>query len=407
MAGAVPPARKARLVTLCRPGSDDAIDRALVLWFPAPESFTGEDMAELQVHGGEAVVGACLEAALSLDGVRLAEAGEFSRRAFINGKMDLTEAEGLADLIAAETEAQRRQALRQLDGALGERYGAWRDRLVGALSHVEAALDFADEELPEDLIARAAAVVEAVLAELREHLDDGRRGERLRSGMSVAVVGLPNAGKSSIINQLTNRDVAIVSPLAGTTRDVVEAHLDLGGVPVVVADTAGLREGGDAIEAEGVRRARARAEAADFVLAVFDATRPPEPNDEIVSLCEGAGVVVLNKSDLVSRPLPKAVAGRRAIATSCLTGAGIDDLVGAIAGNVEAIGGEGAPLTRARHREALTACSASLARFGEATAPELAAEDLRQAVRNLGRITGRVDVEDILDAIFAEFCIGK
>ena len=407
MAGSLPPEREARLARLRAPETGEAIDQALVLWFAAPRSFSGEDMAELQVHGGEAVVAACLDAVLSIAGVRPAEPGEFSRRAFINGKLDLTEAEGLADLIGAETEAQRRQALRQLDGALGRQYGAWGDRLVGALAHVEAGLDFADEDLPSDMVAGAAAAVADVAREIAAHLDDGRRGERLRSGLSVAVVGPPNAGKSSIINQLTNRDVAIVSAMAGTTRDVIEAHLDLGGVPVEVADTAGLREGGDAIEAEGVRRARARAEAADLVLAVFDATAAGNLDDEALALVGESGFIVLNKADLVGGDLPERIAGRPAIATSCMTGDGIGALVAAIAGTVGSVAGESPPLTRARHRVALTACSASLVRFGEAPAAELAAEDLRQAVRSLGRITGRVDVEDILDAIFGEFCIGK
>jgi tRNA modification GTPase len=410
MAGVLPlagEARRARLARLCAPGSGEAIDQALVLWFPGPRSFSGEDMAELHVHGGEAVVSACLGAALALDGVRLAEPGEFSRRAFINGKLDLTEAEGLADLVGAETEAQRRQALRQLDGALGRQYGAWRERLVGALAHVEAALDFADEALPDDLLAKAAPAVAGVGREIAAHLDDGRRGERLRSGLAVAVVGPPNAGKSSIINQLTNRDVAIVSPAAGTTRDVIEVHLDLGGVAVVVADTAGLRDGGDAIEAEGVRRARARAAAADLVVAVFDATTVGGLDEDALSLVGSDGLVVLNKADLVAGALPSRVAGHVAVATSCVSGDGIAALVSAIAKTVGSVAGEGAPLTRARHRAALSECLASLERFGEAAAPELAAEDLRQAMRSLGRIIGRVDVEDILDAIFAEFCIGK
>jgi tRNA modification GTPase len=407
MAGSLPPARQAQLTRLRVPGSGEPIDQALVLWFPGPRSFTGEDMAELQVHGGEAVVMACLEAALAVDGVRLAEPGEFSRRAFLDGKLDLTEAEGLADLIGAETEAQRRQALRQLDGALGILYGDWRARLIDALAHIEAVLDFADEALPDDLLSSAASVVAEVAQEIAAHLDDGRRGERLRSGLLVAVVGPPNVGKSSIINILANRNVAIVSPMAGTTRDVVEAHLDLGGVPVVVADTAGLREGGGAIEAEGVRRARARAEAADLVLVVFEATTAGNLDANILSVVGKDAMIVLNKSDLVAEALPSEIAGRAAIATSCRTGQGIDALTAVIAGAGQTVGGEGAPLTRTRHRDALTACSASLKRFAEVEAPELAAENLRQAVRSLGRITGRVDVEDILDAIFTEFCIGK
>ena len=405
--GALPPPRHARLVSLRDPGSGERLDRGLVLWFPGPHSFTGEDMAELQVHGGEAVVAAVLEAIVGRDGVRAALAGEFSRRAFVNGKLDLTAAEGLADLIAAETEAQRRQALRQLDGALGRLYEGWRKQLMRALAHVEASLDFADEPLPEDLLTSVVPVVAGVAREITAHLDDGRRGERLRDGLSVAVVGPPNAGKSSIINMLARRDVAIVSPLAGTTRDVVEAHLDLAGVPVTVADTAGLRQGGDAVEAEGVRRAETRAATADLVVAVFDATTVPALDPITLSLLSPGALVVLNKADLVEVPLPARLGEWAALATSCVTGAGIAALVEAIAAAVGSVGGEGPPLTRARHREALAACRADLERCVAATAVELAAEDLRRAVRQLGRIVGRVDVEDILDVIFAEFCIGK
>jgi tRNA modification GTPase len=407
LTGRVPPPRRATLAAVADPVTGSPLDRALVLWFPAPRSFTGEDVAELHLHGGRAVVDGVLEALSGVPGLRPAEAGEFSRRAFANGKIDLTAAEGLADLVAAETEAQRRQALRQLDGALGRLYEGWRERLVHALAGVEAALDFADEPLPEDLIERARPEAAAVGEEIRLHLDDGRRGERLREGLSVAIVGPPNAGKSSLINRLAERDVAIVDELAGTTRDVIEVHLDLNGVPVTVADTAGIRGGGDRAEAEGVRRAHARAGAADMVLAVFDATTLPELDPATLALLREDSLVVLNKTDLVARPIPGCIGGWPTVAVSCLSGEGLGALVDRVAATVGEVGGEGPPLTRARHRAALAACAQALADFARAEAPELAAEDLRHAVRALGRITGRVDVEDVLDSIFSEFCIGK
>ena len=419
LAGRVPPPRHAALAALADPGSGAPLDRALVLWFPAPASFTGEDVAEIHCHGGRAVVDGLLAALGRRPGLRPAEPGEFSRRAFVNGKLDLTAAEGLADLVAAETAAQARQALRQLEGALGALYEGWRERLVQALAFVEAALDFADEELPDDTAEDARAGAAAVAREIAAHLADGRRGERLRTGAEIAVVGPPNAGKSSLVNRLARRDAAIVSAAPGTTRDIVEVRLDLDGVPATVADTAGLRAAHDPVEREGVRRAERRARAADRVVAVFDATAWPDIDAETVTRFGGSGgLVVLNKCDLLggaeAARLPDRVGGWPAIAASCLTGEGIDRLVDALAADP---GGENAgpggaapdapPLTRARHRAALESCAAALARFAAATEPELAAEDLRDAVRALGRIVGRADVEDVLDAVFASFCIGK
>lgn len=408
LSGALPPARLARRARLRDPATGEVLDEALVLWFPAPHSFTGENVAELQLHGGRAVVAGVLEALGGLDGLRPAEPGEFSRRAFVNGKMDLTAAEGLADLVAAETAAQRRQALRQLDGELGRLYDGWRKRLMGALAHAEAAFDFADEELPNDLFSSIQEVTDRVAVEIAAHLNDERCGERLRAGVSVAIIGPPNAGKSSLLNRLAQRDVAIVTEIAGTTRDVIEVHLDLAGAPVIVADTAGLREATGAIEAEGVRRARARAAEADVTLAVFDATTLPDLDPATLAVMDERALLVLNKSDLC-RSVPATIAGRPATAISCLTGAGISDLVARLGETIGERSREAAapPLTRARHRAALADCAAALARFADAPAAELAAQDLREAVRALGRITGRVDVEDILDLIFAEFCIGK
>ena len=406
---ALPSPRRATLAGFHDPDGGEELDRGLVLWFPGPASFTGEDMAELHVHGGRAVMDGILAALGRCPGLRTAEPGDFTRRAFANGKLDLTAAEGLADLIGAETEAQRKQALRQMQGELGRVYDSWRARLLAALAHMEAAIDFSDEELPAGILGRVRDEVGALDGEITAHLKDGRRGERLRDGLRIAIIGPPNAGKSSLLNQLARRDAAIVAAAAGTTRDVIEVHLDLGGYPVVVADTAGLREGGDAVESEGVRRARAQAQDAELKLAVFDGETWPERDAETESLVDADTVVVVNKSDLGSPAGPLRVNGRTAIPVSALTGDGIDGLLRALQTELaaRAPAGDAPSLTRARHRQALEECRAALARYRGAGQVELAAEDLRLAVRALGRITGRVDVDDILDVIFQDFCIGK
>jgi len=405
--------RFARRVKITDPITSETIDDGLVLWFPGPASFTGENVCELHVHGGHAVVQGVLEGLGGVSGLRLAEAGEFTRRAFENGKMDLTAAEGLADLVAAETAAQRKQALRQLDGELGRIYEAWRERLLAALAHREANIDFSDEDLPNGIDSAADAELAGIEQEIGRHLADNRRGERLRSGLLIAIIGPPNAGKSSLLNQLARRDAAIVSEVAGTTRDVIEVHLDLGGFPVIVADTAGLREGGEAIEAEGVRRAHAKAENADLRLAVFDGAIWPDTDPMTAALVDNDTVVAVNKADLGGLAAPLDVGGQKALAISAQTGDGIDDLLDAIDGRVRGMINVSATpaLTRLRHRDALEECHAALGRFLGATerdkTPELAAEDLRLAARALGRITGRVDVDDVLDVIFRDFCIGK
>ncbi len=405
----VPPARRASLRRLADPRGGEALDDALVLWFPGPSSFTGEDVAEFHIHGGGAVVAGVSEVLGRLPGCRLAQAGEFTRRAFENGRLDLTEVEGLADLIAAETAAQRRQALRQLDGELGALYEGWRARLIRVLGHAEADIDFPDEDLPQGLAAAIRPEIGDLAAEIARHLDDGRRGERLREGLSIAIIGAPNAGKSSLLNRLARRDAAIVSATAGTTRDVIEIHLDLGGYPLVIADTAGLRDGGDDIEAEGVRLALARAKAADLKLAVFDAAAWPAADSATAALVDDDTIVVLNKIDLGTSKTPPMPNGRPMVAVSALTGAGVEVLLSAIEREAaRRLNVSASPvLTRARHREALEGCVAALRRGLVAGLPELAAEDLRLAARALGRITGRVGVDDILDVVFREFCIGK
>jgi tRNA modification GTPase len=403
---ALPAARLATRVLLKEPGTGEALDDGIALRFPAPRSYTGEDVVELQVHGGLGVVAAVLEALGCIEGLRLAEPGEFTRRAVLAGKMDLTAAEGLLDLIEADTDAQRRQALRQAGGALGRLYESWRTRLVAALAHLEAAIDFPDEDLPADLVAKFRGEIGALAAEMARHLDDGHRGERLRRGLMIAIVGPPNAGKSSLLNALARRDAAIVSARAGTTRDVVEVWLDLGGLPVLAADTAGLREATDEIEAEGVRRARQWAGTADLRIAVFAADEAPAAGFEMVG---PDTLVVVNKIDLGEPGWQREFSGIGVFKMSLRSGEGVEAFVAALTAVArERMGAAGsAVLTRVRHREAVVFCRDALSRALEARLPELAAEDLRLAIRALGRITGAVDIEELLDVIFRDFCIGK
>lgn len=404
---ALPEPRRMVVRSLYDPLSGETIDRGLAVWFEAPNSETGEAMAELHLHGGRAVVGGALEAIGKLGFCRMAEPGEFTRRAFENGKLDLTRAEAIADLVAAETDQQRRQALQQMDGALHRLYEDWRTLGLRTLAHLEAAIDFPDEDLPVGIADEVHAGITRLRAEIAAHLDD-RRGERLREGLHIAIIGPPNAGKSSLLNLLARRDAAIVSETAGTTRDVIEVHLDLGGWPVVLADTAGLRESGDAIEQEGVRRARARAASADLRLLVLDATGDwRSARDKLVADTErwddARDIVVVNKIDRA--PVDDADVA----AVSALSGAGLPELLARIERAAEALMQESGapPLTRARHREALVECQASLARALTASEIALAAEDVRLAMRALGRITGTVRIDELLDIIFRDFCIGK
>jgi tRNA modification GTPase len=416
----LPSPRAATRRRLSLPDQDIPLDDALVLWFPAPASFTGEDMAELHVHGGRAVIEAVAAALGGLPDLRPAEAGEFTRRAYENGKFDLAQAEALADLIAAESEAQRLQALDQLGGGLSARFEDWREQLIALLAHVEAAIDFADEEIPDDLLIPINHKMLGIKDDLTQYLDDRHHGERLRQGLQVTIVGAPNAGKSSLLNALAQREAAIVSETEGTTRDVIEVHIDLGGLPVILADTAGLRSTEDAIEAEGVRRAESRASEAELRLCVFDATHWPTLDGPTRAQLGFGAICVLNKSDLVNTG---ALGENHIVSDSqekipiCLisakTGAGLDHLLAlveqALRDRIGKIGTTGAaPLTRARHRRALEDAVSALDRAAAIEmAPEILAEELRLATRALGRIAGRVDVEDVLDRVFAEFCIGK
>lgn len=384
------------------------LDDALVLWFPGPASFTGEDVVELHIHGGPAIIAAVGEALTKL-GLRLAEAGEFTRRAFDHGKLDLVEIEGLADLIAAETEAQRRQALRQAEGELSALYEDWRGALISALARIEAAIDFPDEDLPTGLMELVDEAITLTQRGIDAHLADRHRGEMLRDGLSVAIIGAPNVGKSSLLNRLAGREAAIVSTRAGTTRDVIEVKLDLDGYPVLIADTAGLRESSDEIEQEGMRRALARAEHADLKVVVFDASMWPALEGVSRAQIDGEAIVVLNKAETAPLPSDAAIDGHAAIQVSAATGQGLEDLVAAISAKAAAWLSPGTQpaLTRLRHRAALERCRDALDRGLKAPVIELKAEDLRLAVQALGRITGRVEVDDVLDLIFREFCIGK
>ncbi len=398
LAGPLPAPRRASLRLLRHAGVE--LDRALVLWFPAPGSYTGEDSAELHLHGGPAVIAAVADALAAL-GARPAEPGEFTRRAFLHGRMDLTAAEGIADLISAETEAQRRQALRQAEGGLAARHAGWAQRLTQLLARQEAFIEFEEEDLPGDLDSRVEADAAALRAEIQAMLAEGDRGEKLREGLTIAILGAPNAGKSSLLNALVGREAAIVSARAGTTRDVVEVRMILAGVPVTLADTAGLREASDEIEAEGIRRALARAETADLRLLVFAADAPPDA--ATLALLGADALAVLNKADLPHAALPEA------LAVSARTGAGLAALRQRLEAAAAARAGlaDGAVLTRPRHRAALSEAVEELARLPAAGLPELRAEALRRALRALGRLTGRVDVEQVLDVVFGEFCIGK
>ncbi len=391
------------------------VDHALVITFPAPHSFTGEDVVEYHVHGGVAVIQRVLKFLNTHAFHRPAEAGEFTKRAFLNGKLDLTQAEGLNDLIHAETALQADQALEQMSGTLFHLYDGWKNELVKILSLMEADLDFSDQDLPEDILLKIIPNVDDMIAAMTAHLEDGRLGELRRGGIHLAILGAPNAGKSSLINLLAQRDVAIVTETAGTTRDALDVHLNLHGFPVILTDTAGLRakqETTDSIEHIGMERAVKRAQESDITLLLFDATHYPDLDPHTLNLINEKAILAFNKIDLLSDGARKNLPDDFA-QISCKNAAGVDALLKDIAARCATLThqtqhAKSQPLlTRPRHRDEVTIARDALVRAKSASLPELAAEDMRLSLRALGRLTGRVDVEDILDKIFRDFCIGK
>lgn len=417
--GPLPKPRYAARRMLRSPLDQRPIDYALVLWFPAPHSFTGDDVVELHLHGSRAVTRHCLSVLDQMEGLRYAEPGEFSKRAFENGKMDLTEAEGLADLIEAETLAQSTQALYQMHGGLKQYYEAWRKELIDLMAQIEAYIDFPDEDIPADIAAQCEATVADMITAIRHHLNDNRKGELLRTGLSVAIIGAPNAGKSTLLNQLSQRDVAIVSEYAGTTRDILEVHLDIAGFPFILADTAGLRESKDTIEQEGIRRAHHRAEQADILLAVFDGTSPILDPATKTTL-NARSIALINKaddpksSDATLQSLSSALNAltqHPAIILSAKTGEGIPALLAYLKSYAQEHFGtvhrQDPLITRARHRTLLTETLLHLEACHLSSPMELYAEHIRRAAISLGKITGHIDVEEVLDSLFRQFCIGK
>ena len=414
-----PEPRKTKLVTLQHGAS--TIDKAMVIGFKAPHSFTGEDVIEYHCHGSPAILEEMLATLATMKGHRLADHGEFTRRAFENGRLDLTEAEAIADLIDAETKLQKEQALLQMGGHLSDLYHGWAQDLTKALAYVEAIIDFPDEDVPDTETAKALPAIKTLLADIDTHLNDGRKGERLRSGIEIAVIGAPNAGKSSLVNTLAQRDIAIVSDVAGTTRDVIEAHLDLGGYPVIISDTAGLRpdqigdQGQDKIESEGIKRALKKAQTADLRLLVFDGNNAA-PDQHTLDLVNKDSLIIVNKTDVQSGDkkmfhVKQDKAGvHDPLFISVKTGQGLESLIEVLTTKIAekfSVSRETPSLTRERHRQNLEQCQQFLSQALQQNQPELMAQDLRFAVNSLGRITGRVDVEDLLDVIFKDFCIGK
>jgi tRNA modification GTPase len=412
MAAPRPRPRYAALRRIRHPATGEVLDRALVLWFPGPSSETGEDMAELQVHGGRAVVQGVLGALASLPGCRLAEAGEFARRAFENGKLDLTAVEGLADLIDAETAAQRRQALRQVDGALYAIYEHWRQGLITAMALTEAGIDFSDEpDVASDALSQARAEIAPIAAAISAHLDDGHRGELVREGFQVVLAGAPNVGKSSLLNALARRDAAIVSDEPGTTRDVIEVKLELAGLPVLLSDTAGIRVATGKVEEEGIKRAFDRMRTADLVLWLMDAADPKAlPPPAFLGARPDRHLRLINKVDLISKSA-LGPTSEGSLLISAFKGFGLDALLERLATIVVARAGdqEAPALSQARHRQQLLRCRAALSSFlaDPIEDAELRAEDLRRAAQALGRLVGAVAVEEVLDQVFGRFCIGK
>ncbi len=401
-----PTPNMARLTALAAP-SGTIIDRGLAIYFKAPHSFTGEDVVELQVHGSLAVIRELLEVLSHMKGLRPAGPGEFSRRAFLNGKMDLIEAEGLADLIDAETSGQKNQALRQMQGDLSRYYDDLRARIIKTLAHLEAYIDFPDEDIPESVLTGLSNDIKELQAIIRAALDDHRRGEKVRDGIHVVILGTPNVGKSSLLNALSRKDAAIVSHKAGTTRDVIEVHMEIAGFPVILTDTAGIRESSDDIEEEGVRRALARAETADIKLVMFDGG-VAEPDPQTLQLIDKDSIAIISKSDIqISENLIFKIKSFNPLLISTKTGYGISGLLEEIEKRVSAYSGGASFITRNRHRAALSEALEHLDSLKLDSPLEISCEELRRAAVAVGKITGKIAVDDVLDVVFKSFCIGK
>ena len=407
----LPKPRVATLRKINKINTSELIDEGIILWFPGPESYTGEDMAEIQVHGSKAVIDALHSSISNIENCRLAEPGEFTKLAFQNGKINLLKAESIADLISAETEIQRKQAIKIMNGKSADQFNFLREKLLKILSHVEAKIDFPDEDLPNDILKEIKKGSDEVLINIKKILDDQKVGERIREGFKIAILGPTNAGKSSLLNHLSNRDVAIVSEIAGTTRDVIETHLNIDGYPVIVSDTAGIRESKNEIEKKGIKLSLNRAEEADLKLVVVDAKKL-DFTDVLKGLLEENAILVINKSDLLEGDINPEIKKINHVLISIKENFNIDELILKIKDNLKNkfITSDDIFITRERHRQHLQQCLDHLENFNkknEAEDFDKAAEDLRLATRHLGMIVGKVDVEEILGSIFNDFCIGK
>jgi len=407
----LPIPRMATLKKFNKNGSKELIDEGVIIWFPAPNSYTGEDLAEFHVHGSRAVINAMHATISKIKNCRLAEPGEFTKRAFQNGRLNLLKAESIADLISAETEIQRKQALKVMSGTSSAKFNSWRENILKILSHVEAKIDFPDEDLPKNIIKEIQKTSNNVLQEIKKTLDDQKVGERIREGFKIAIVGPPNSGKSSLLNYLSKRDVAIVSEIAGTTRDVIETHLNLDGYPVIVSDTAGIRNSKNEIEKKGIKIALKRAEDADLRLVIISAK-----NVDFTSVLKGLltknAILVVNKSDLIKRKLNKKFKKYEHVLISVKKDLNLNKLITKIKSKLKNkfTATEDILITRERHRQSLINCVKHLEKFQKKKSVQdfdKAAEDLRLATRHLGMIVGKVDVEELLDSIFNDFCIGK
>jgi len=407
----VPKPRVATLRKINKIGTYELIDEGIILWFPGPESYTGEDMAEIQVHGSKAVIDALHTSISDIENCRLAEPGEFTKLAFQNGKINLLKAESVADLISSETEIQRQQAIKIMNGKSADQFNYLREKLLKILSHVEAKIDFPDEDLPNDILEEIKKSSDDVLINIKKILDDQKVGERIREGFKIAILGPTNAGKSSLLNHLSNRDVAIVSEIAGTTRDVIETHLSIDGYPVIVSDTAGIRESKNEIEKKGIKLSLNRAEEADLKLVVVDA-KNLDFTDVLKGLLDENAILVINKSDLLEGDIDPEIKKLDHVLISTKENLNIDELISKIKNNLKNkfITSDDILITRERHRQHLEQCLEHLKNFNKKNDVEdfdKAAEDLRLATRYLGMIVGKVDVEEILGSIFNDFCIGK